>query len=51
MNPETAADIKVAFAIEHAVGMVCSHSPGATPADIGVITEAIRAGVYSEAQR
>lgn len=51
MNPETAADIRVAFAIEHAIGMVITHSPAASPADIKVITAAIRAVVYAGAER
>ena len=51
MNPEIAADIRVAFAIEHAIGMVITHSPNASPADIKVITAAIRAVVYAGSDR
>jgi hypothetical protein len=46
MAPDIAADIKVAFAIEHAIGMACAHAASNTSADITEITGAIRSAVY-----
>lgn len=47
MEPGVAADIKVAFAIEHAVSMMTGHNKTGTVADVAAVTAAIRGAVYN----